>query len=181
MDTHGVPVARIVDSPQSLALHPGAGAVAGVVEALLWAETADHPRAGAVAGVVAALLWVETAGHPGAGAVAEVVAALLGVETADSDSAPFSATSPAAASFVAAAFPVAAASFVSLTALQRLRFDLQVQPAAAPGPGHLRQLARAAALLYCVAAAVPGLGLLRLYCVAAAGPLMRGQKPPGGC
>ena len=41
VDTHGVPVARIVDSPQSLAVHPGAGAVAGVVEALLWAETAD--------------------------------------------------------------------------------------------------------------------------------------------
>ena len=109
----------------------------------LWAETADHPRAGAVAGVVAALLWVETAGHPGAGAVADVVAALPGVETTDSDSAPFSATSPAAASFVAAAFP----AFVSLTALQRLQFDLQVQPAAAPGPGHLRQLARAAARL----------------------------------
>ena len=92
MDTRGVPASRIVDSPQFLALHPGAGAVACVVEALLWAETADHPRAGAVA---------------------EVVAALLGVETADSDSAPFSATSPAAASFVAAAFP----AFVSLTAV----------------------------------------------------------------
>ena len=83
MDTHGVPVSRIVDSPQSLALHRGAGAVAGVVEALLWAETADHPAAGAVAGVVAALLWVETADHPRAGAVAGVVAALLGAGTAD--------------------------------------------------------------------------------------------------
>ena len=41
MDNHGVPVAHIADSPQSLAVHPGAGAVAGVVEALLWAETAD--------------------------------------------------------------------------------------------------------------------------------------------
>ena len=61
MDTHRVPASRIVDSPQFLALHPGAGAVACVVEALLWAETADHPGAGAVAGVVAALLGAETA------------------------------------------------------------------------------------------------------------------------
>ena len=61
MDIHGVPVSRIEDSPQCLTLHPEAGAVVGVVAALLWAETADHPGAGAVAGVVAALLWAETA------------------------------------------------------------------------------------------------------------------------
>ena len=41
VDTHGAPVAHIVDNPQSLAVHPVAGAVASVVEALLWAETAD--------------------------------------------------------------------------------------------------------------------------------------------
>ena len=41
VDTHGAPVAHIVDKPQSLAVHPVAGAVASVVEALLWAETAD--------------------------------------------------------------------------------------------------------------------------------------------
>ena len=32
---------HIVDKSQSLAVHPVAGAVASVVEALLWAETAD--------------------------------------------------------------------------------------------------------------------------------------------
>ena len=41
VDTHGAPVAHIVDKTQSLAVHPVAGAVASVVEALLWAETAD--------------------------------------------------------------------------------------------------------------------------------------------
>ena len=41
LDTHGAPVAHIVDKTQSLAVHPVAGAVASVVEALLWAETAD--------------------------------------------------------------------------------------------------------------------------------------------
>ena len=41
VNTYGVPVAHIVDNPQSLAVHPGAGAVASGVEALLWAETAD--------------------------------------------------------------------------------------------------------------------------------------------
>ena len=41
VDTHGAPVAHIVDKNQSLAVHPVAGAVASVVEALLWAETAD--------------------------------------------------------------------------------------------------------------------------------------------
>ena len=126
LDTHGAPVAHIVDKTQSLAVHPVAG------EVLLWAETADL------------------------------------------DSATFSETSLAAASAalaavasVAAAAPVAAAFVVLTSGVQQcLQFDLQVQPAAAPGPGLLCQMALASARLYCVRGA-------------AACPLMRGHESPG--
>ena len=44
VDTHGAPVAHIVDKTQSLAVHPVAGVVS-VGEVLLWAETADPDSA----------------------------------------------------------------------------------------------------------------------------------------
>ena len=41
VDTHGAPVAHIVDKTQSLAVHPVAGGLASVGEVLLGDETAD--------------------------------------------------------------------------------------------------------------------------------------------
>ena len=45
LDTHGSPVAHIGDKTQSQAVHPVAGAVASVVEALWWAATATRDSA----------------------------------------------------------------------------------------------------------------------------------------
>ena len=114
---------------------------------------AVHSVAGGVAGGEEVLLWAVTA--------------VLDFATFLSSFLFVAAAAPVAAAFVAAAAPVAAAFVVLTSGVQQcLQFDLQVQPAAAPGPGLLSQMA---------------LGSARLYCVrgAAACPLMRGHGPPG--
>ena len=138
-DTNVAPVAHIVDKNQPPAVHPVAGVVASGGEVLLSAETA----------VLNSVAFLSSSLAAASAALAAASAALAAV-----------------ASAVAAA-PVAAAFVVLTSGVQQcLQFDLQVQPAAAPGPGLLREMALAAGRLYCVRGA-------------AACPLMRGHGPPG--
>ena len=70
VDTHGAPVAHIVDKTQSLAVHPVAGVVASVGEVLLWAETADPDSATFSATSLAAVSSVAAAALAAASSVA---------------------------------------------------------------------------------------------------------------